>query len=66
MQHFAQMQQQNWGMGCMNGMGMMGMVIGMQNMHNMQHRYPEEREWERPHLRLHFLPAAVANVPVDD
>ena len=40
-----QTQQQNWGMGSMNGMGM----GGMQNIQNMQHRYPgeREREWER-------------------
>jgi hypothetical protein len=46
MQHFAQTQQQNWGMGSMNGMGMRDMVTGMQNMQNMQHRYPVERESE--------------------
>lgn len=37
MQLFAQTQPQNWGMG-MNGMGQ-----GMQNMQNMQHRYPGKR-----------------------
>jgi hypothetical protein len=33
-------------MGSMNGMGMRDMVTGMQNMQNMQHRYPVERESE--------------------
>jgi hypothetical protein len=40
MQQFAQTQQENWGMGSMNGVGM----GGMQDMQNMQHRYPGERE----------------------
>jgi hypothetical protein len=35
MQHFALTQQQNWGMGSTNGMGMRGMVTGMQNMQNI-------------------------------
>jgi hypothetical protein len=48
MQHFAQTQQQNWGMGSMNEMGMRGMVTGMQN---MQQRYRGERERERERER---------------
>jgi hypothetical protein len=47
MQHFVQTQQQDWGMGCMNGKGM----GGMQNIQNMQHRYPGERESERERER---------------
>ena len=51
MQHFAQTQQQNLGMVSMNGMGRSGMITGMQNVQNMQHRYPWERERERERQR---------------
>jgi hypothetical protein len=55
-QHFAQNQQQNLGMGSMNGMDMGGTVTGMQNMENMQHRYPGEMERPPRGLWLAYPP----------